>query len=84
MSGQRPPMTVRELRAVAPKARVAGLVGCLGGALLLTYASRTAAGAHSPLGYAAVAVIAVSWAIFAYVIVQRTRYARARALNPES
>ena len=74
----------RELRGVAPIARGVGLFGCMAGALLRAYASRTPAGVHSPLGYSALAVVAVSWAIFAYVIVRRTRYARARALNPES
>jgi hypothetical protein len=71
------------VRSLHKNKRMAGLVGCLLGLLLLAWAEFRSASPHWAL-VSGVAVIAVSWALFAYVIVARTRYVRAHPFDLES
>ncbi len=41
-------------------------------------------GATSPLGFAALGVIAVGWAMLIYVIVARQRFVRAHPFDPNA
>ena len=61
---------------VAPASQTVGLVFCLAGVFVLGYAATEGPGAHSLVGYSGIALIAVGWALFGYVIYRRTRYAR--------
>jgi hypothetical protein len=62
----------------------AGFAVCLAGVLLLAWAAMKGPGATSPVGYAAVGVIALGWALLIYVIVARQAYVRAHPFDPQS
>jgi hypothetical protein len=74
---------VKTIRALYRNERIAGLVGCLIGAMLLIW-GRQVAGAPAwavPVGFL---VIGAAWSLFAYVIIRRTRYVRAHPFDPQS
>lgn len=74
---------VKSIRGLYQVERVAGLVGCLLGALLLIW-GRQAAGAPAWAVSTGLGVIGASWVLFAYVIIRRTRYVRAHPFDPQS
>ena len=59
----------------------AGLVACLVGALAMI-AGRYVPGAPRWMTYVGVAVIVFGWGLFAYALVQRAAYLRARGATP--
>jgi hypothetical protein len=73
---------VRQIRGLHADKRVAGFVACLIGALLLIW-GRMRAGAPAFALPAGVVLIAVGWALFAYVIFARTRYVRTHPFQPK-
>lgn len=74
---QRRTAYVQTVRNMGRTHRNAGLAASLLGALMLVLATTRGQGAHSPLGYASVAVIALGWALFIYVTVRRIAFVRA-------
>ena len=74
---------VRTIRGLYRNERVAGLVGCLLGAVLLIWGRQTA-GAPAWAVPVAFLVIGAAWSLFAYVIIRRTRYVRAHPFDPQS
>ena len=74
---------VKTIRALYRNERVAGLVGCLIGAMLLIW-GRQVAGAPAWAVPVAFLVIGAAWSLFAYVIIRRTRYVRAHPFDPQS
>ena len=68
------------LRGLHRNKRMAGFVGCLLGVLLMAY-GRFRPEAPDWTVWAGLAVIVVSWALFAYVIYARTRYVRAHPFD---
>jgi hypothetical protein len=74
---------VKAIRALYRNERVAGLVGCLVGALLLIW-GRQAAGAPAWAVPTGLVTIGAGWLLFAYVIIRRTRYVRAHPFDPQS
>ncbi len=74
---------VKTIQALYRTERMAGLVGCLLGALLLIW-GRQAPGAPSWAVPFAFLVIGAAWSLFAYVIIRRTRYVRAHPFDPQS
>jgi hypothetical protein len=71
------------VRTLHANKQSAGLVLCAVGALLLVW-GRVRAGAPELAVPAGLALIALGWALFAYVIVMRTRYVRAQLQNGNS
>jgi hypothetical protein len=63
--------------------QTAGLLSCVAGALLLIW-GRLRPDAPELAVAAGLALIALGWALFAYVIVMRTRYVRAQLQNCDS
>ncbi len=63
--------------------QAAGLVSCLAGALVMAW-GRFGAGAPKAAVFVGLALVALGWALFAYVIVMRTRYVRAQLQNCDS
>ena len=63
--------------------QTAGLLACAVGALVLMW-GRLRADAPEFAVLAGFALIGLGWALFAYVIVQRTRYVRAQLQNGDS
>ena len=74
---------VKSIRALHRNERIAGLLGCLVGALLLIW-GRQVAGAPAWAVPVAFLVIGAAWSLFAYVIIRRTRYVRAHPFDPQS
>ncbi len=74
---------VKTIRGLYRNERIAGLVGCLLGAMLLIW-GRQAAGAPAWAVPVAFVVIDAAWSLFAYVIIRRTRYVRAHPFDPQS
>ena len=74
---------VRTIRGLYRNERIAGLVGCLIGAMLLVW-GRQAVGAPAWAVPVAFLVIGAAWLLFAYVIIRRTRYVRAHPFDPQS
>ena len=74
---------VKTIRGLYRNERVAGLLGCLIGALLLIW-GRQVAGAPGWAVPVAFLVIGAAWSLFAYVIIRRTRYVRAHPFDPQS
>lgn len=74
---------VKTIRGLYRNERIAGLVGCLLGAMLLIW-GRQAAGAPVWAVPVAFVVIGAAWSLFAYVIIRRTRYVRAHPFDPQS
>ena len=63
--------------------QLAGLVACLAGVLALVW-GRFGAGAPAAAMVVGLASIGLGWALFAYVIVMRTRHVRAQLQNCDS
>ena len=74
---------VRTIRGLYRIERMAGLVGCLVGALLLIW-GRQVAGAPAWAVPTGLVTIGAAWSLFAYVIIRRTRYVRAHPFDPQS
>jgi hypothetical protein len=74
---------VKSIRALHRNERIAGLVGCLIGALLLIW-GRQNAGAPAWAAPTGLVTIGAGWLLFAYVILRRTRYVRAHPFDPQS
>ena len=74
---------VKTIRSLHRNERVAGLVGCLVGALLLIW-GRQAVGAPAWAAPTGLVTIGAGWLLFAYVIIRRTRYVRAHPFDPQS
>ena len=74
---------VRAIRGLYRNERIAGLVGSLVGAMLLIW-GRMGQGAPAWAVPVAFLVIGAAWALFAYVIIRRTRYVRAHPFDPQS
>jgi hypothetical protein len=74
---------VKTIRGLYRNERIAGLVGCLLGAMLLIW-GRQVAGAPAWVVPVAFLVIGAAWSLFAYVIIRRTRYVRAHPFDPQS
>ena len=74
---------VQTIRALHRNERIAGLVGCLVGALLLIW-GRLSAGAPVWAAPTGLVTIGAGWLLFAYVILRRTRYVRAHPFDPQS
>lgn len=74
---------VKTIRSLYRNERIAGLVGCLVGVLLLIW-GRQGQGAPGWVVPAAFLVIGAAWSLFAYVIIRRTRYVRAHPFDPQS
>jgi hypothetical protein len=74
---------VKTIRALHRNERIAGLVGCLVGALLLIW-GRQAVGAPAWAAPTGLVTIGAGWLLFAYVIIRRTRYVRAHPFDPQS
>jgi drug/metabolite transporter (DMT)-like permease len=72
--------SVRNLHA---HKQTAGLLACVAGAVLMIW-GRFSAGAPALAVPAGLALVVLGWALFAYVIVQRTRYVRAQLQNGDS
>jgi hypothetical protein len=71
---------VRHLHA---NKQTAGLLACVAGAVLLIW-GRVRPEAPDLAVPAGLALIGLGWALFAYVIVMRTRYVRAQIQNCDS
>ena len=71
------------VRGLHAHKQTAGLIACLAGALLLVW-GRVTDGAPVLAVAAGLTLIGLGWALFAYVIVQRTRYVRAQLQNGDS
>ena len=74
---------VKTIRALHRTERMAGMAGCLIGALLLIW-GRQAAEAPAWAAPVGLVTIGAAWALFAYVIYRRTRYVRAHPFDPQS
>uniref|UniRef100_B0SZ45 Uncharacterized protein n=1 Tax=Caulobacter sp. (strain K31) TaxID=366602 RepID=B0SZ45_CAUSK len=74
---------VKTIRGLYRNERIAGLVGCLVGALLLIW-GRQVAGAPPWAAPTGLVTIGAGWLLFAYVILRRTRYVRAHPFDPQS
>lgn len=74
---------VKTIRALYRNERIAGLVGCLVGALLLIW-GRQSVGAPAWAAPTGLVTIGAGWLLFAYVIYRRTRYVRAHPFDPQS
>ena len=74
---------VKTIRALHRTERMAGMAGCLIGALLLIW-GRQAAEAPAWTAPVGLVTIGAAWALFAYVIYRRTRYVRAHPFDPQS
>ena len=74
---------VKTIRGLYRNERIAGLVGCLIGALLLIW-GRQVAGAPAWAAPTGLVTIGAGWVLFAYVILRRTRYVRAHPFDPQS
>jgi len=72
--------SVRQLHA---NKQTAGLLACVAGAVLLIW-GRVRPEAPELAVAAGLALIGLGWALFAYVIVMRTRYVRAQIQNCDS
>ena len=72
--------SVRHLHA---NKQTAGLLACVAGAVLLIW-GRVRPEAPELAVAAGLALIGLGWALFAYVIVMRTRYVRAQIQNCDS
>ncbi|MEI7931697.1 MAG: hypothetical protein WCI21_01380 [Alphaproteobacteria bacterium] len=66
---------VDTVRSMHKNKRAAGLIGCLLGVIILAWARFRDGAPHWEL-WAGLVVIAISWLLFIYVIVDRTRYVR--------
>jgi hypothetical protein len=75
---------VRTVRGYKRHIHTAGFAVCLAGVLLLAWTATQGPGAHSPLGYGAVGVIAAGWAILIYVVMARQAYVRAHPFDPNA
>ncbi|MFO1014455.1 MAG: hypothetical protein U1E50_11910 [Caulobacteraceae bacterium] len=71
------------LRRLYSRTKFAGYVLCLVGILVLVWAKFRGPGPLSPIGIAGIVIVTAGWAIFVYVIVQRTRYVRRHPYNPQ-
>ena len=74
---------VDEIRAVALRARRVGWVALLLGLATLAWAALEGPGVHSGLAHTAEAAIGLSWLLFVYAMIRRTRYVRAHPFDPE-
>ncbi len=74
---------VKTVRGLYRNERIAGLLGCLVGALLLIW-GRQVAGAPVWAVPTGLVTIGAGWLLFAYVIIRRTRYVRAHPFDPQS
>lgn len=74
---------VKTIRGLHRTERMAGMAGCLVGALLLIWGRQAA---EAPAWAAPVGLVTISaaWLLFAYVIYRRTRYVRAHPFDPQS
>ncbi len=74
---------VSEIRAVALRTRRVGWMALLLGAVTFAWAILRGQGVHSHAAHWGEAAIAIGWALFFYVMVQRTRYVRTHPFDPE-
>ncbi len=75
---------IDKVRGTAKHIHTGGFAVCLAGVVLLIWAAMKGPGATSPLGFAALGVIAVGWAMLIYVIVARQRFVRAHPFDPNA
>ncbi len=74
---------VQEVRAVALRARRAGWFALLLGVATFAWATFEGPGPGSRLADWAIAAVGLGWALFFYVMLRRTEYARAHPFDPE-
>jgi drug/metabolite transporter (DMT)-like permease len=74
---------VDAIQSIHPRKRTIGLFGCLIGIIVLAW-SEFRDGAPRWETTAALIIIAISWALFAYVYFARTRYVRAHPFDSGS
>jgi hypothetical protein len=74
---------VDEVRQVALRARRVGWLALFLGVGTFAWAALRGPGPDSTVARWAMAAVALGWALFAYVQVRRTRYARAHPFDPE-
>lgn len=74
---------VSEIRSVALRARRVGWMALFLGAVTFTWAAVSGPGLHSRAAHGGEAAVALGWALFLYVMVQRTRYVRDHPFDPE-
>ena len=74
---------VDEIRSVALRARRLGWAAMVLGLVTLAWAWLDGPGMHSRVAHTAEAAIGLSWLLFFYAMVRRTRYARAHPFDPE-
>lgn len=72
------------VRAIGARVRPLGFIFCAIGVALLVWARFRGPGALTPIGLTGLAIIAVGWGIFVYVLVARTRYVRRNPYKPET
>ena len=73
---------VDEIREVALRARRMGWAALFLGAATLVWAILRGPGVHSRAAHSGEAAIVLGWALFFYVMFQRTRYARSHPFDP--
>jgi drug/metabolite transporter (DMT)-like permease len=71
------------VRSLHTHKQTAGLLACVAGVLLMVW-GRFRDGAPQLAVPAGLALVVLGWALFAYVIVMRTRYVRAQLQNCDS
>lgn len=76
-------LMIADVRRLHAREQLAGLIACLAGVLALVW-GRLGAGAPPAAVFVGLALIGLGWALFAYVIVMRTRYVRAQRQNCDS
>lgn len=74
---------VDTVRAIHKNKRLAGFVGCALGVVLMAWARFHEAAPQWEM-WAGLTIIAVSWALFAFVMFERTRYVRSHPFDAES
>ena len=73
---------VGEIREVALRARRMGWAALFMGAATLVWAVLRGPGVHSGVAHYGEAAIGLGWALFFYVMFQRTRYVRSHPFDP--
>ncbi len=74
---------VDEIRSVALRTRRLGWTSLVLGVATFGWAALRGPGVDSDVAHGAEAAVALGWALFFYVMVQRSRYARRHPFDPE-
>ena len=72
---------IDQIRGLYRRERTLGLAGCLIGVVVLVWSRYRWDAPHWAM-WAAVAIIAAAWSLFAYVIFKRTAWVRAHPFDP--